>query len=55
MRRRARENSGLGMRDKRAAIHMLCIRELLQRNGTDMRWVNGSAVLAGGIAKSHAP
>lgn len=32
---------------------MLRIRQLLKRNGTDMRWANGSVMLADGLAKSH--
>jgi hypothetical protein len=50
----ARESAGLGVRDKRAAIEALRIRELLTENGTHLRWVNSAAMLGDGITKIKA-
>lgn len=47
----ARESAGLGVRDKRAAIEALRIRELLTENQTLLRWVNSVAMLGDGITK----
>lgn len=49
-----RESSSLGRRDKRAAIDMLCIRELLKRNGNDMRWANSAKMFANGLTQIRA-
>lgn len=50
----ARESAGLGVRDKRAAIEALRIRENLTENNTEMRWVNSAAMLGDGITKVKA-
>ena len=50
----ARESAGLGVRDKRAAIEALPIRENFSENSTEMRWANSAAMLGDGTTKAKA-
>ena len=45
------ETSALGLKDKRAAVECLAIREALQTSGVVLRWVHSQAQLADALTK----
>ena len=50
----ANESSRLRLRDKRTTVEVLRLRELGEKNETELRWVNGAAQVADGVTKTKA-
>ena len=48
------ETQGLGLQEKQSALELLGVKEQIQRDGTDLRWVHSQAQLADGLTKVGA-
>jgi hypothetical protein len=48
------ETQGLGLQEKQSALELLGVKEQIQRDETDLRWVHSQAQLADGLTKTGA-
>ena len=51
---RAGVSPGLSLRDKQTTVETLRLRELGEKNETELRWVNRAAQLADGVTSAKA-